>query len=580
MSEPTRSAKQPASQPPPVWPAEPRQSVQVTFPDGRVFEGSIDTPLADFIRAGGPYPVPIMAAVLNGHLRELSFLVRHDASVEPVSMATSDGMRIYQRSLTLVLVAAVHELFPDAGIVVDHSIVRGGYFCEVEGRPNFNEAELAQIEVRMRDIVLADEPIEHHHATVEVAIALFEAQGYRDKLRLLRDNRNGRTSLPIYTLRGVHDYFYGYMLPSAGYLSAFALRPAVGGFALLFPRREQPAELPDYAGNSKLTQVFGHHREGMRVMHIEDAAGLNAAVAGSRLREVVLVSEALHERRMAEIAGEIGDSGRSIRLVLVAGPSSSGKTTFVKRLAVQLLARGIQPLSVGLDDYFVDRDRTPRDDAGAFDFEALGAFDLELFNDNLLRLLRGEVVDLPRYNFQTGLREAGRRVSISPGHIILIEGIHGLNPGLVPQIPPEYVHRIYISALTQLNLDNHNRIPTTDTRLIRRIVRDAATRGHSALVTIGRWESVLRGESRNIYPYQDNADDMFNSALLYELAVLRPLVEPLLRQIEPHDTTEYIEANRLLSFLSWFLPNPADVVPDNSLLREFIGGSCLEEFSY
>jgi len=564
----------------PIRPAQRRPDVQVTLPDGRILAGPIGTRLESFIRAANLGPVPIMAALVNGRLRELTHCLHHDAAVEPLSMATSDGMRIYQRSLTFLLVVAAQELYPGVQIIVDHSITRGGYFCEVQGRPNFTATELAQIESRMREIVNADEPIEHQHISIEEAIKLFERQGFRDKVRLLRANHNGRTALPLYTLRGVHDYFYGYMVPSAGYLRFFALRPAAGGFVLLFPRRDAPTELPHYTGTSKLTEVFGEHRDWMRVMGIEDVASLNDAVANGRMREIILVAEALHERRVAEIAGKIAAARGKYRLVLIAGPSSSGKTTFAKRLAVQILAQGGHPVSLGLDDYFVDREKTPRDEKGDYDFEALEALNLELFNRQLVELLHGEEVQLPRYNFSAGRSEPGRKLALSPEHVILIEGIHGLNPRLVADVPAGAVFRIYVSALTQLNLDCHNRIPTTDTRLIRRIVRDAAYRGYSALKTIANWESVLRGERRYIYPYQDNADEMFNSALLYELAVLKPLVEPLLRQIEPHDTSEYIEAHRLLAFLSWFLPSAADAVPDNSLLREFIGGSSLENFSY
>jgi uridine kinase len=318
----------------------------------------------------------------------------------------------------------------------------------------------------------------------------------------------------------------------------------------------------------------------MKVMGTEDVATLNMAVESGRIREVILVAEALQERRLAEIAGKIAAEPGKTRLVLIAGPSSSGKTTSSKRLAVHLLARGVRPLAIGLDDYFVNRDQTPRDENGDYDFEALEAVDVPLFNQQLVELVDGREISLPHYNFQTGMREDGRRLSISPDHVIIVEGIHGLNPHLVPDFPRESVFRLYISALTQLNVDRHNRVPTSDTRLIRRIVRDARYRGYSALTTIDRWESVRRGERRHIFPYQDNADEMFNSALLYELAVLKPHVEPLLRQIEPADTMAYVEANRLLAFLSWFLPCDEDPVPDNSLLREFVGGSSLAQFRY
>lgn len=564
-----------------VRPAQPRQTVQVRFPDGALYEAPIGTPLEAFIQAGYAGPVPIMAGIVNGKLRELNFSLEHDAEVMPLSMATSDGMRIYQRSLTFLLIVAARELFPEATLIVDHSLPQGGFFCEVEGRPLFDADELARIEARMREIIEADEPITRQDMPIAAAIPLFERQGYLDKVRLLR-SRPGESIIPVYTLRGVHDYFYGYMVPSTRYLRAFALLPASGGFILAFPTRDRPTELPQYGKTCNLTRIFREHLEWMDIMGVHDVASLNETIASGRIREVILVAEALHERRIAEIAAKIvaAHAREGIWLVLIAGPSSAGKSTFVKRLAVHLLALGVRPVSLGLDDYFVDRERTPRDEHGQYDFEALEVVDLELFNQQLLQLHRGQEVVLPRFNFPAGRREPGRSLSIPPDHIILVEGIHGLNPRLVPNIPPKEIYRVYVSALTQLNIDAHNRVPTTDTRLIRRIVRDASCRGYSALETIARWESVTRGERRNIFPYQDNADEIFNSALLYEMAVLKPFVEPLLRQIEPETSMEYIEAHRLLSFLSWFVPCEASLVPENSLLREFIGGSSLAEFSY
>lgn len=427
----------------------------------------------------------------------------------------------------------------------------------------------------MREIVAADEPIARQDFPLAQAVELFREQGHGDKVRLLGYCR--KDSLPIYTLRGVHDYFYGYMVPSTGYLHHFALYPYLPGFILCFPARYHPAELPPCRDFPRLAAIFREYGQWMETMEVANVAALNQALEGGRIREVVLVAEALHEQCVADIAQEIASRRERVRLVLIAGPSSSGKTTFAKRLAIQLLANGIHPLALSLDDYFLSREETPRDAQGEYDFESLGALDLALFNRQLRELMAGWEVTLPRYDFLTGQRQRGPIVAIGPQHIILAEGIHGLNPDLVPDIPQECIYRIYISALTQLNLDWHNRIPTTDSRLLRRIVRDARERDNSAQETIGRWEKVVHGEFRNIFPYQENADVMFNSALVYELAVMKPFAEPLLRQIDP-GSMEYVEARRLLAFLEWFLPCGSEFVPGNSILREFIGGSILGDF--
>jgi uridine kinase len=427
----------------------------------------------------------------------------------------------------------------------------------------------------MREIAAADEPIVKQRMSLEAAHQVFAAQGYEDKLRLLKYRT--KDYLTVYTLCDTTDYFYGYMVPSTGYLRYFRVRERQPGFVLHFPRRSHPGDLMSYSEAPKLFTVFRQHAEWMRIMDVEDVAALNHAVETDRIREVILVNEALHEHRISDIAEEIAQRRGQVRTVLIAGPSSSGKTTFAKRLSIQLLAQGLRPVAIELDNYFVDRELTPKDKDGNYDFESLYALDLDLFNKQLLELMNGDQVQLPHYNFVTGKRELGKQLSITPDHIILIEGIHGLNPELVPHIPPKSLFRIYVSALTQLNIDQHNRVPTTDTRLVRRIVRDNATRGYTAMVTIGRWESVRAGENRWIFPFQENADVMFNSALVYEHAVLKPVAEPLLRQIRPGHP-EYLEAGRLLAFLEWFLPCLSEHIPDNSLLREFIGGSTLRDF--
>jgi uridine kinase len=574
-----------------IHPAKPRDTAQIWLEDGRVFEGPVGTPLEEFIRAAGSDPgaadsgtrVPTVAALINNELRELTYRVESDIEVTPITMGHSDGFRIYRRSLAFLLVTAVHELFPEATIFVDHSLTFGGYFCQVEGRAPFTAGELARIEARMREMVDADEPIRKTRVPLSEAISLFRARGDDDKVRLL--SRRRKTYLALYDLRGFRDYFHGYMVPSTGYLTVFGLQAYPPGFTLRFPRTSPPMQLQPFVDYPKLLSVFREYGQWMDLMGIRDVGCLNEVIAGERAREVVLVAEALHEQRVARITDEIAARQRDsrlsnqgqVRLVLIAGPSSSGKTTFSKRLSIQLLANGLRPFALELDSYFVDREKNPRDERGEYDFEHLGAVDVALFNEHLLRLLEGQEVTLPRYNFRTGQREVGQTVHLRPDHIVIVEGIHGLNPDLVPDIPPEFTYRIYVSALTQLNIDKHNRVPTTDTRLIRRIVRDAAYRGYSARQTIDRWGSVRRGEKRWIFPFQEHADLMFNSALVYELAVLKPLAEPLLLQVEP-GSRAYVEAKRLLAFLEWFEPLAPDLVPDNSILLEFVGGSILGDF--
>jgi uridine kinase len=567
-----------------IHPAEPRDTAQVWFNDGRVLEGPIGTPLESFIEAAGSdREVPTVAALIDHELRELSYRVETDVEVQPVTMAESDGFRIYRRSLAFLLVTAVHELFPGTTVYVDHSLTFGGYFCQVQGRGPFTHEELARIEARMREIVAEDEPIWKTRVPLNEAIALFQARGDDDKVRLLARRR--KAYLTVYQLRGFRDYFHGYMVPSTRYLTLFALQDYSPGFILRFPRSNPPMELQPFVDYPKLRAVFREYGQWMELMGVRDVGFLNEAIAGERVREVVLVAEALHEQRIARIAEEIAArrhqaavaGGLGVRLVLIAGPSSSGKTTFSKRLSIQLLANGLRPFALEMDQYFVDRPKTPRGEDGQYDFESLGAVDVALFNEHLVHLLAGEEVTLPQYNFRTGLREVGQKVRLQPDHVVLVEGIHGLNPDLVPDVPPELIYRVYVSALTQLNIDKHNRVPTTDTRLVRRMVRDAAYRGYSAQETLDRWNSVRRGEKRWIFPYQEHADIMFNSALVYELAVLKPLVEPLLLQIKPR-TPASVESKRLLAMLEWFEPLAPDLVPDNSILREFVGGSILRDF--
>lgn len=568
---------------------DPRPTVEIHLPDGSVLCGPRQAPVGDFLAAlnGGPprkmaevngssLTPPIVGAVVNGQLRELTFPITIESQVKPVTMAEADGMRIYRRSLTFLLEAAFEELFPNSSIFIDHSISSGGYFCHVSDRDPLTEEELEALDERMRSFVEQDLPLKRSVVPLQEAIDYFKSKGQDDKVQLLAFRR--KDYVTMYELRGCRDYLHGYMVPSTGYLQWFALAPGGKGFTLRFPRRHRPTELlplPDY---DKLLATFLQYGSWLHTLGISSAGALNDAVYSGRINEVILVSEALHEQRVADIADEVADSMETTRLVFIAGPSSSGKSTFAKRLTIQLLAHGISPFSFEMDNYFVDREHTPLDERGDYDFESLDALDHQQLAHDLKHLIAGQSVQMPRFNFRTGRRELGDIVQVESDQIIILEGIHGLNPNLLPEIPPEKSFRIYVSALTQLNLDRHNRVSTTDTRLLRRIVRDARERGYSALETIKRWESVRRGEKRYIYPFQENADTMFNSALVYELPVLKALAESLLLQV-PLGTPQFIEAKRLIAFLEWFLPLESDLVPDNSILREFIGGSSLEDFN-
>jgi uridine kinase len=564
-----------------IRPASPRPSFQARFPDGRIFEAPPGTPLADLVRAAArPGDPPAVAAVIGHKLTELAQPLVADCDLRPVTVAETDGTRIYRRSLVFLLVAAIKDLHPEAEVFVEHAAATAAaYFCEVTGHPPFTQSDLNAIEARMRALVAEDRPFAKRLVPIAEAIELFRARGEHDKVRLLAHRQ--KDTLVLYSMNGHQDYLQGYMVPSAGYLRTFALHAFPPGFLLQFPHQDNPGALTPNAPYPRLFSVFEEYSHWLNRLEIRNAGALNDAIVAGRLAEIALVAEALHEGRLARIAAEIAAQRDRVKIVLVAGPSASGKTTFSKRLAIQLLANGLHPFPLALDDYFVDRELTPLDASGQLDYETIGALDVALFNEHLAALTAGRSVQLPRYNFLTGRRELGPSVALGPNHVVIVEGIHGLNPALVPGVDPACLYRVYISALTQLNLDRHNRVSTTDTRLIRRIVRDAATRGYTAAQTLARWESVKRGEKLYIFPYQENSDAIFNSALVHELAVLRPLAEPLLLQVR-HDTPQYVEANRLLSFLYWFRPARAAPVPDNSILQEFINptGGILSQFKW
>ena len=553
----------------------PRSSVEIYLPDGRVLSGPRGAKVGAFLESV-EHDSQVVAAIVNGDLRELTYSINIESRVIPVTMSDPDGARIYRRSLTFLLEMAFNDLFPDAVLFVDHAVASGGYYCQVTGRAPLFEAEIDALKDHMQELVEADLPFERKEVPLQEAIEYFHSRGYEDKVRLLSYRR--KTYLTLYRLGERMDYHHGYMVPSTGYLKWFDLVVTEGGFTLRYPRRHKPNELLPMPEYPKLLGTFLQYGDWLAKLGIENVGALNNAIQGGRSDQVVLVSEAFHENNLARIANQVVNKLDRSRIILIAGPSSAGKTTTSRRLTVQLLALGVSPFPLELDNYFLDRDKTPLGEDGKPDFESIDALDLPLLADHLQGLIRGDEVQLPRYNFKTGLREDGELIRLREGQPLILEGIHGMDPRLIPANLTGEAFRIYVSALTQLNLDRHNRVSTTDTRLVRRIVRDARERGYTAAQTIGRWESVRRGEKKHIFPFQENANVMFNSALAYELAALKPFAEPLLRQV-PHGTPEYIEAKRLLAFLEWFLPLDTALVPGTSIMREFLGGSILKNFT-
>lgn len=553
---------------------QPNPLVEIHLPNGKTLTGPRGTRVGEFLQPVlDDFSAPVVAAVINNEIHELTYPIHIESNCAPITMDTADGARIYRRSLVFLLEMVFAQHFPKGRLNIDHSVSSGGFYCEVKQRDPLTQSEISALESRMKQIVVEDHPFERREIPIQEALDYFASRGYEDKLRLFKHRR--KEYLTVYTFNGQMDYMHGYMVPSTGYLKWFSLKRVNGGFILQFPRRHAPTHLEPLGEYPKLLKTFRQYGDWLETLRIDSVGVLNDAIESGRADELVLVSEALHEQNLSVIAQQIFE--KKSRIILISGPSSSGKTTSSRRLAIQLLARGISPYPLELDHYFVNREQTPLDENGQHDFEALGALNLQRLAVDIEKLLSGEKVQLPRFNFKAGRSEEGDVVQLKEGQPLILEGIHGLNPRLIPDRWADSAFRLYVSALTQLNLDRHNRVSTTDTRLIRRIVRDARERGYSAQATISRWESVRRGEKRHIFPYQENADVMFNSALVYELSALKPLAEPLLRQV-PHHLPEYIEARRLLAFLDWFLPLDLNLVPGNSIAREFLGGSSLRDF--
>ena len=521
------------------------------------------------------YSHDIVLVTVDGKLQELHKKVNRDCTLNFETTACDSGHKTYKRSMSLLLVKAIYDVAEHENVdkVRIHYSVSKGYYCTIEGNVVLDQQFLDQVEARMHQMVEADLPINKKSVNTDDAIATFARYGMHDKEKLFAYRRVSKVN--IYSINEFEDYYYGYMVPSTGYLKYFKLYLYDDGFVLQMPEQKEPEIVPPFEPQNKLFHVLKESTSWGDMQGIETVGALNDRITKGDVRETVLVQEALQEKKIAEIAATIA-ARPELKFILIAGPSSSGKTTFSHRLSVQLRACGLVPHPIAVDNYFVEREENPVDENGDFDFECLEAVDVELFNRQLGELLAGKEVVLPRFNFVTGHKEYGPDVKkLGKNDVLVIEGIHCLNPKLTQSLPDENKFKIYISALTQLNIDEHNRIPTTDGRLIRRIVRDARTRGASVARTINMWTSVRKGEEKNIFPYQEEADVMFNSALIYELAVLKPYVEALLFGVD-RKAPEYVEAKRLLKFLDYFVGIGSENVPTNSLLREFIGGGCFQ----
>ncbi len=519
------------------------------------------------------YADDIVLVMYNGRLRELNREITEDGELSFVTTADNAGRKAYRRSVTLLMQRAVYNLAREAGVHtsvrVEHSIGQA-YYCELMGDTQVTESYLEQLGEEMRRIASEAWPIAKNSIQTDEAVKLFAEHGMRDKEKLFKYRRSSRVN--IYSIGNYVDYYYGYMVPDTGYLNYFDLKLYDEGFVLCFPGKDTH-QVEEFKPYNKLFHVLKESSKWSAMLEVNTVGALNDAIARGGIRDVILVQEALMERKIGEIAQQIATNADK-KFVMIAGPTSSGKTSFSHRLSIQLMAQGLHPHPIALDDYYVNRVDTPRDEKGEYNFECLEAIDIELFNHDMTALMNGETVEMPTYNFKTGKREyRGNRKTLGKQDILVLEGIHGLNDKLSYSLPGSSKTKIYISALTQLNIDEHNNLPTTDGRLIRRMVRDARTRNITARETFARWDSVRRGEERHIFPFQEEADIMFNSALVYEIAVLKTYAEPLLFHIG-QDCPEYMEAKRMLKFLDYFLPVPSDDVAKNSILREFIGGSC------
>ena len=537
-----------------------------------VKEGTTLSDLAKQVQL--PQEPIILLAYMDGKLRELFTPMTKDCHVRFVTLKEQAGYMAYKRTATLMFLKACEDLLGTGAttkIALDYSI-GNSIFCDFLEDRVIDEAFARSIQKRMEELAKANLPITKRSLDTDQAAKYFDRIGFKGKKELFQFRRESKMN--IYSLDGYDNYFYGYMAPSTGYISAFLVSAYQHGVVLQIPKRKQTEEIVPFTPQPKLFHVMQRSREWTKTMGVDTVGALNDEITHGNINHLILLQEGLQEKLLADIADEIVSKNK--RIILIAGPSSSGKTTFSHRLSIQLQIAGLTPHPVSMDDYFLDRELSPRDENGNYNFETIASLDVDLLTKHINQLLDGEEIDVPSYNFITGKREYhGHKLKIGEKDVLVMEGIHGLNGTLTNEIPEDAKYRIYVSALNQINLDEHNRIPSSDGRLLRRIVRDAMTRGNDARETISRWDSVRKGEEDNIFPYQEEADVMFNSALIYELAVLKQYAEPILFQI-PEDAPEYPEAKRLLKFLDYFLNIPSEAIPKTSLLREFIGGSCFE----
>ena len=510
-----------------------------------------------------------MSASVNNKIVGLDYRLYHNTDIKFLDITTASGSRAYTRTLFFILCKALHDLWPDAKVAIDIP-VSNGYYCDIRMNRVVTTADADMVRARMQEIIDADIPIRRHESPTDEAIEMFKSLGMDSKAKLLKTQ--GKLYTVYYDIDGYNDYYYGTLLPRTGMIYLFGIEKYYDGLLLRIPLRSDPSKLGMLIKQDKMFEIFQEHHRWQDIIGVRTVGDFNEIVANGYATGIINISEALQEKKIANIAEMIAKR-KDVRMILISGPSSSGKTTFCKRLSVQLFTCGIKPVAISLDDYFVDRERTPQDENGDYDYESLYALDLTLLNNHLNALFRGEEVALPRYDFQTGksIKNASK-LKLEPYNLLVVEGIHALNPELTADIPDKMKFKIYASALTSILLDSHNYIPTTDNRLLRRIIRDYKYRGVSALDTIKRWHSVRAGENKWIFPYQENADVMFNTALLFELATIKAQAAPLLEQV-PENVEEHAEAYRLLKFLKYIYPIPDQQLPPTSLLREFLGGS-------